>query len=101
MHLAWSESREREPLMRTRLLMAMAMALTLLACGGMESSSVSQGTSLTQPDGSSAAAADGGTFMCDCEGMALPAICTTCGDGTTACAHFVCAQGMCEIQLCQ
>jgi hypothetical protein len=35
----------------------------------------------------------------DCKGV-LPALCEQCGDGSTACAHFVCASGTCQVAVC-
>ncbi len=39
------------------------------------------------------------TSAADCKGV-LPGICQVCSDGQSACAHFVCAAGTCEMQIC-
>lgn len=36
----------------------------------------------------------------DCKGV-LPALCQECSDGGTACAHFACAAGACQIAICE
>lgn len=49
------------------------------------------------------APADAGVNACktaaDCHG-ALPDICEVCPNGGTACAHFVCMAGTCEVAIC-
>jgi hypothetical protein len=35
----------------------------------------------------------------DCKGI-LPQICEMCPDGKEQCAHFACAGGRCETQIC-
>ena len=46
---------------------------------------------------------DSGASSCvtaaDCKGV-LPALCQQCSDGTTACAHFACASGTCQVVTC-
>ena len=46
---------------------------------------------------------DSGASSCvtaaDCKGV-LPALCQQCSDGTTACAHFACASGSCQVVTC-
>ena len=47
---------------------------------------------------------DSGASSCvaavDCKGV-LPALCQQCADGGTACAHFVCASGTCQVAVCE
>lgn len=47
---------------------------------------------------------DAGTAACntatDCRGL-LPAICEQCPGDNTACAHFACVAGQCQIAICE
>lgn len=85
----------------------------LLGCGGGLA---------TPPSGSGAftSSVGAGTQSCDCSGMTLPDMCMVCSEGMggmgpkgggmqmggmgdtsmTDCAHFVCVQGRCEVQVC-
>jgi hypothetical protein len=71
---------------------ALILAVALVACGGGDNE---RGASPS----SAANAADAGSD-CDCRGIALPDICTMCSNGTNACAHFVCVESQCQIQIC-
>lgn len=94
--------------MRMHSFVVTALLATAAACGG-DSGSLPGTPSgfLTASDGGDTAtgdagraAQDAGPDTCDCNGMALPDICMVCTDGQTACAHFVCSAGMCDVQLC-
>jgi hypothetical protein len=39
------------------------------------------------------------TVSTDCTGM-MPHKCSQCSDGTSACAHWACVHGACEIATC-
>lgn len=95
--------------------LAMALLLaTATACGGSDSSLSGNGPSRPSggttsdpdgglaPDGGTSDVTDGGDgSTCDCNGLALPSICMVCSDGQSACAHFVCEAGMCQVAICQ
>ena len=85
--------------MTMRRLVVAALLATALGCGGGMSSN-----SASRLSGGDTAPSDGGatspTGTCDCTGMALPDICMVCTDGSDACAHFICVDGMCETQIC-
>jgi hypothetical protein len=98
--------------MRLHGFLVTAFLATAMACGGDNGSpSATQSGFLTAPDSGTDSSQDGGTAAedagpsstgsCDCSGMALPDICMVCTDGQSACAHFVCNAGMCEVAICQ
>jgi len=105
--------------MRLKTLVATVLLGTLMGCGGSGVGPRSGNGALTESDGGApgedggtdagivsgmdggTSSADGGTEACDCTGLALPDVCMVCSDGMSACAHFVCAQGTCEVQICQ
>ena len=104
--------------MTMRTLGMAVLFATLAACGSTADSTPSAGNPSTlsgsgtadqsdggTPDGGTADggtsdASDGGAGTCDCSGLALPDVCMVCTDGQTACAHFVCEAGTCEVQIC-
>jgi len=94
--------------MTMRMLCVATGLATAVGCGsGMSTSSgggntsLSGGSTSTQNDGGALTQTDAGTDEgCDCSGMALPDTCMVCMDGMAACAHFVCAMGTCETQIC-
>jgi hypothetical protein len=69
--------------------------------GGNGSSGGGRDASTGEGGASSGGAADAGECReaTDCKG-ALPQICAQCGNGTVACAHFECQNGMCVTALC-
>jgi hypothetical protein len=93
--------------MTMRMLWVAAFLATAVGCGsgmstpGGANAPVSGGGTSVQADGG-ISPDDGGTdASCDCSGMALPDVCMMCSDGMGACAHFICVQGACAIQICQ
>ena len=108
--------------MRLKALVVTALFGTLLGCGDDATTTRQGNGAFAESDGGAQDAAGGpssvgaGSQTCDCSGMALPDICMVCsnsmggmgsmgmdgmsGNGMTACAHFVCVQGMCEVQVC-
>src|ERR1700729_116163 len=75
-----------------------ALVLTALSFSFLLAAPILQGCS-SASDESAASSSSDDLKKSSCKG-ALPDICEKCGDGTSACAHWVKTDGKCEVQIC-